>query len=95
MHCRKKLKIFKHDIHGNLTHFPTLLEHCKGKKDDRYVQFIDELTNNFAERFNYFSLGKYLLLFIENPFLVTDITTFSAEAKDISKWIDTAKFSWS
>ena len=88
---QKKLKIFKHDIQSNLSHFPSLLEQCKGKKDDRYVQFIDKLINNFIVRFSDFSLGKYLLLFIENPFLVTDIATFSAEPKDICKWIDAAK----
>ena len=55
------------------------------------MQFIDKLINNFTVRFSDFSLGKYLLLFIENPFLVTDIATFSAEAKDICKWIDAAK----
>ena len=55
------------------------------------MQVIDKLTNNFAVRFSDFSLGKYLLLFIENPFLVTDIATFSVEAKDVCNWIDTAK----
>ena len=55
------------------------------------MQFIDKLTNNFAVRFNFFSLGKYSLLLIKNPFSVTDIATFSAEAKGISKRIDTAK----
>ena len=88
---QKKLKIFKHDIQSNLIHFPSLLEKCKGKKDDRYVQFIDKLINNFTVRFSDFSLGKYLLLFIENSFLVTDIATFSAKPKDICKWIDAAK----
>ena len=88
---QKKLEIFKHNIQSYLIHFPRLLEQCKGKKDDRYVQFIDKLINNFTVRFSDFSLEKYLWLFIENPFLVTDIATFSAEAKDICKWIDAAK----
>ena len=55
------------------------------------MQFIDKLTNNFAVRFSNFSLGKYLLLFIENPFLVSDRATFSVKAKDVCKWRDTAK----
>ena len=88
---QKKLEIFKRDIQSNLIHFPILLENCKGKKDDRYMQFINKLINNFTVHFGDFSLGKYLLLFIENPFLVTDIATFSAEAKNICKWIDAAK----
>ena len=88
---QKKLEIFEHDIQSNLIHFLSLLKQGKGKKDNRYVQFIDKLINNFTVRFSDFSLGKYLLLFIKNPFLVTDIATFSAEAKDICKWIDAAK----
>ena len=71
--------------------FLSLSEQCKGKKIDRYVQLVDKLTDNFALRFSDFSLGKYLLLFIENPFLVTNIATFSIKAKDIGKWIDAAK----
>ena len=42
-------------------------------------------------RFGDISLGKQLLLFIENPFLVTNITEFSAEAKETGKWVDSAK----
>ena len=34
---RKKLEIFKHDIQSILLHFPSFLEQCNGKKDDRYV----------------------------------------------------------
>ena len=55
------------------------------------MQIIDKLTNNFAARFGDFSLGKYLLLFIENSFLVADIATFSVEAKGVCNWIDVAK----
>ena len=53
---QKKLEIFKHDIQSNLIHFPSLLKQCKGKKDDRYVQFIDKLINNFTVCFSDFSL---------------------------------------
>ena len=31
------------------------------------------------------------MLFIENPFLATNITAFSAEAKETCKWVDSAK----
>ncbi|CAK8697998.1 unnamed protein product [Clavelina lepadiformis] len=90
---QKKLEIFKHDIQSQLVHFLRLLEQSKGKNDSgtRYVQFVEKLITNFAVRFDYFSLGKQLLLFIENPFLVTDITEFSVEAKDTCKWVDAAK----
>ena len=88
---QKKLEIFKRDIQSQLIHFQRLLEQCEGKKDTRYITFIEKLINNFAVRFGDFSLGKQLLLFIENPFLVTNITEFSAEAKEICKWVDSAK----
>ena len=52
---QKKLEIFKHNIQNNLIHFLSLLEQCKGKKDDRCVQFIDKLINNFTVRFSDFS----------------------------------------
>ena len=47
---QKKLEISKHNIQLNFIHFPSLLEQGKGKKDDRYEQFFDKLTNNFAVR---------------------------------------------
>ena len=88
---QKKLTIFKHDIQNQLNHFQRLLEQCKGKRDARYVAFIEKLIDNFAVRFGDFSLGKQLLLFIENPFLITNIVNFSAEAKETFKWVDVAK----
>ena len=93
MHFRNKLKIFKYDIQSkpNRIHLTSLLKQCKGKKDDRYAQFIDKLMNNFAVCFSDFYMGKYLLLFIENPFLVTNIAKFLVKAKDFCKWIDAAK----
>ena len=51
----------------------------------------DKQSKPKTVRFSDFSLKKYLLLFIENPLLVTDIATFSVEVKDICKWIDAAK----
>ena len=88
---QKKLIIFKHDIQNQLNHFQRLLEQCKGKGDARYVAFIKKLIDNFAVRFGDFSLGQQLLLFIENPFLITNIVNFSAEAKETFKWADVAK----
>ena len=57
----------------------------------KYLQFIEKLICNFKLRFDDLHLGKQLLLFIQNPFLVTDIVCFSNEAKNNFKWIDEAK----
>jgi len=88
---QKKLELFNNDIQSQLLHFPRLLEQRKGETDTKYVQFIEKLINNFKVRFDDFVLGKQLLLFIQNPFLVTDITEFSVEAKHTCKWVDAAK----
>ncbi|XP_068241112.1 general transcription factor II-I repeat domain-containing protein 2B-like [Palaemon carinicauda] len=76
-----------------LVNFPrsTLLEERKDETDTKYVQYIEKLINNFKVRFDDFVLGKQFLLFIQNPFLVTDITEFSVEANLTWKWVDAAK----
>ncbi|XP_068241143.1 general transcription factor II-I repeat domain-containing protein 2A-like [Palaemon carinicauda] len=88
---QKKIELFKDDIQSQLFHFPRLLEERKDEIDTKYVQFIEKLINNFKVRFDDFVLGKQLLLFIQNPFLVTDITEFSVEANLTWKWVDDAK----
>lgn len=91
MLSRKKLDLFKTDIQSQLLHFPRLLEQRNDETGTNHVQFIENLINNFKVRFDDFVLGNQLLLFIQNPFLVTDITEFSDEAKLACKWVDAAK----
>jgi len=55
------------------------------------VKFIEKWITNFSAKFGHFSLRKQLLLFLGNSFLVTDISEYSNEAKDTSKWVNTAK----
>lgn len=88
---QKKLDLFKTDIQSQLLHFPRLLEQRNDETGTNHVQFIENLINNFKVRFDDFVLGNQLLLFIQNPFLVTDITEFSDEAKLACKWVDAAK----
>lgn len=87
---QKKLELFKNDLQGELHHFPRLLEHTKGKKGHNYTEFIDKLIGNFKDRFGDFSLGSLLLLFIQNPFMVSNVTLFSHEAKQAFKWVNAA-----
>ncbi|XP_068228008.1 protein FAM200B-like [Palaemon carinicauda] len=77
---QKKIEFFKDDIQSQLFHLPRLLEERKYETDTKYVQFIEKLINNFKDCFDDFVLGKQLLLFIQNTFLVTDITEFPVEA---------------
>ncbi|MGH0129844.1 UNVERIFIED_CONTAM: hypothetical protein FKN15_041271 [Acipenser sinensis] len=46
--------------------------------------------DNFKARFDDFALGRQLLLFIQNPFLVTNVTEFSEEAKQTFRWVNVA-----
>ncbi|XP_068206603.1 probable serine/threonine-protein kinase MARK-A [Palaemon carinicauda] len=71
--------------------FPKLLEQRKDETDTKYVQFIEKLINNFKVCFDVFVFGKQLLLFNQNPFLVTDITEYSVETKLACKWANGAK----
>ncbi|XP_063850962.1 general transcription factor II-I repeat domain-containing protein 2A-like [Scylla paramamosain] len=87
----QKLELFKNDLWGELHHFPRLSqEHTKGKKGHHYTEFIDKLIGNFKDRFGDFSLGSLLLLFIQNPFMVSNVILFSHEAKQAFKWVNVA-----
>ena len=88
---QRKLELFSKDIQGQLLHFPRLLEQHKDETDTKYFKFIEKLINNFKSRFDDFVLGKQLLLFIQSPLLVKDITEFSVEAKRTFQWIDASK----
>ena len=88
---QKKLELFTTDIRYELLHFPKLLEQRKGDTDIKYVLFIEKLIDNFKERFDDFVLREQLLLFIQNPFNLTNIAEFSMEAKLTFKWMDAAK----
>ncbi|MGH0125687.1 UNVERIFIED_CONTAM: hypothetical protein FKN15_071735 [Acipenser sinensis] len=46
--------------------------------------------DNFKAHFDDFALGRQLLLFIQNPFLVTNVTEFSGEAKQTFRWVNVA-----
>ena len=88
---QKKLELFATDIRCKLLHFPKLLEQRKGDTDIKYVLFIEKLIDNFKECFDDFVLREQLLLFIQNPFNLTNIAEFSMEAKLTFKWMDAAK----
>ncbi|XP_072768354.1 general transcription factor II-I repeat domain-containing protein 2A-like [Nerophis lumbriciformis] len=84
---QRKLEVFKSDIQEELLHFPKLLELTKGEGDHQcHLEFLEKLIANFKTRFDGFILGKQVLLFIENPFLIRNVSAFSAEAKQVFPW---------
>ncbi|KAK1905467.1 General transcription factor II-I repeat domain containing protein 2 [Dissostichus eleginoides] len=82
---QRKLEVFKSDLQEGLLHFPKLLEQTKGdNRPQNHVGFLEKLIENFKTRFDDFRLGKQVLLYIENPFLVRNVREFSAEANKSS-----------
>lgn len=51
-----------------------------------FVNFIDKLIVNFSNRFDGFNFGQQLTMFIQNPFLITDVRLFSMEVTHHFKW---------
>ncbi|KAK1903434.1 General transcription factor II-I repeat domain containing protein 2, partial [Dissostichus eleginoides] len=88
---QRKLEVFKSDLQEGLLHFPKLLEQTKGdSRPQNHVGFLEKLIENFKTRFDDFRLGKQVLLYIENPFLVRNVREFSAEAQQIFPWASAA-----
>ena len=84
---QRKLEVFKEDLQGDCVHFPSLQEQVQGERDvTSFADFVDKLIVNFSKRFDSFSLGQQLTLFIQNPFLITDVRGFSKEATQLFKW---------
>ncbi|KAJ4920930.1 hypothetical protein JOQ06_016525 [Pogonophryne albipinna] len=88
---QRKLEVFKSDLQEGLLYFPKLLEQTKGEnRPQNHVAFLEKLIENFKIRFDDFRLGKQVLLYIENPFLVRNVREFSAEAQQIFPWASAA-----
>lgn len=86
---QRKLEVFKEDLKGDLSHFQALKAQVQERRDvSSFVNFIDKLIVNFSTRFDSFSFGQQLTLFIQNPFLVTDFKGFSKEATQHFKWVN-------
>ncbi|XP_077312023.1 SCAN domain-containing protein 3-like [Lithobates pipiens] len=84
---QRKLDLFKEDLQGECLHFTKVKEQIQGKRDvSSFVDFINKLIGNFSKRFDSFSLGHQILLFIHNPFLIKDVRVFSKEVMQTFKW---------
>ena len=83
---QRKLEVFKEDLQGECANFPTVKE-VQGERDQTpFVDFVDKLIVNFGKRFDSFSFGQQLTLFIQNPFLITDMRGFTQEVKQLFRW---------
>ena len=86
---QRKLEVFKEDLQGDCAHFPAVQEQVQGQRDvSAFVGFIDKLIVNFSNRFDSFSFGQPLTMFIQNPFLITDVRGFSKEVTQHFKWVN-------
>ena len=87
---QRKLKVFREDLQGECAHFPSVhQQQVQGKRDlSAFVDFVDRLTENFSQRFDGFTLGQQLTLFIQNPFLITDVRGFSKEVTQLFRWAE-------
>ncbi|KAL1250540.1 hypothetical protein QQF64_018336 [Cirrhinus molitorella] len=84
---QKKLEVFKEDLQADCAHFPTVQEQVQGQRDVlSFVDFIDKLIVNFSNRFDNFSFGQHLTMFIQNPFLITDVRDSQKEVTQHFKW---------
>ncbi|KAI4884246.1 hypothetical protein NFI96_001390 [Prochilodus magdalenae] len=87
---QRKLQVFKEDLQGDYTHFPKVKEQVQGHRDvSSFVDFVDKLIENFSKRFDSFSIGEELTLFIQNPFLITDVRAFTNDVTHHFKWANT------
>ena len=86
---QRKLEVFKEDLQGDCAHFPAVQEHVQGQRDvSAFVDFIDKLIVNFSNCFDSFSFGQQLTMFIQHPFLNTDVRGFSNEVTQHFKWVN-------
>ncbi|XP_039632273.1 SCAN domain-containing protein 3-like [Polypterus senegalus] len=70
---QRKLEVFKEDLQGDCEHFPAVQE---------------QLIVNFSNRFDHFRFGQQLTMFIQSPFLITDVRRFSKEVTEHFKWVN-------
>ncbi|CAJ1074342.1 PREDICTED: SCAN domain-containing protein 3-like [Xyrichtys novacula] len=86
---QRKLEVFREDLQGECAHFPSVQQQVQGQRDlSAFVDFVDRLTENFSQRFDIFTLGQQLTLFIQDPFLITDVRGFSKEVTQLFKWAE-------
>ena len=86
---QRKIEVFKEDLQGDYAHLPAVKEQVQGQRGlFAFVDFLEKLIVNFSNRFDSFSFGQLLAMFIQNPFLITDVRGFSKEVTQHFKWVN-------
>ena len=87
---QRKLSLFSADLcPGKMLHFPTLRK--SGLQITKVMSgFIDSLKNNFATRFDDFSIPHEVMRFVEDPFCVNIEADFAMKAKELITSLDEA-----
>lgn len=84
----RKLSLFSADLcPGKMLHFPTLRK--SGLQITEVMSgFTDSLKNNFATRFDDFSIPSEVLKFVKDPFCVNVDADFALKGKELLPSLD-------
>ncbi|KAK6485749.1 general mRNAion factor II-I repeat domain-containing protein 2B-like [Huso huso] len=81
---QRNLEIFNTDLTGKMLHFPTLRIVATDETSMKMMQeFMNNLIKNFQMRFENFKIPKDVLLFVQDPFVVSADRPCPSEAKNI------------
>ncbi|KAJ4928903.1 hypothetical protein JOQ06_004525 [Pogonophryne albipinna] len=81
---RRKLDLFNTDlISGKLLHFNTLKTVGESNVTRNMKQFMTQLRENFSTRFDDFAITRDVLEFVRDPFSISLVGEFSANAKKL------------
>lgn len=87
---QRKLTLFSADLcPGKMLHFPTLRK-AGLQITDKMSGFIDSLKNNFATRFDDFSIPSEVMRFVKDPFCADVDADFASKAKELCMSLDEA-----
>lgn len=88
---QQKLDIFKEDLRTNMLHFPHVKDFSPDCDVAPFVEFIENLANEFSERFANFSYIDNLLVMVKNPFVVTANDPWLNQASSVCPQVSKAR----
>ncbi len=88
---QQKLEIFKEDLRSEKLHFPHVNEISPDCDVAPFVEFIENLSKEFNERFANFAFIDNLLVMVKNPFVVGANDQWLAQASIVCPHLSKAK----
>ena len=88
---QQKLNIFKEDLRTDMLHFLHVKEFSPDCDVAPFVEFIENLANEFNERFANFSYIDNLLVMVKNPFVVAADDPWLNQASSVCPQLSKAK----